>query len=213
MRQARTFNASAEELRTGRRSRRRIKVLHGQAFAEPCNAARRGARHSPLKPAPRAGERRARRPGATMGHARCIRLVVPAVLATGLVAAGCRPRAELTATASPTAVATSAPAAATSPSRRPQRRRRGAPIDLLPEGTGVVVSAASIRHVLRVVDAAALIGTYRPYYDQAAAYLEQGSATTCSTPGGGRRSASTRTDRSARRCSTQAAGRRACSSR
>ncbi|MDC0673220.1 hypothetical protein [Nannocystis radixulma] len=58
-----------------------------------------------------------------------------------------------------------------------------APIDLLPEGTGVVVSAASVRHVLRVVDVAALIGTYRPYYDQAAAYLEQGFGHNLLDPG------------------------------
>jgi hypothetical protein len=95
-----------------------------------------------------------------------------AVLATGLVAAGCRPKPETT-TASPTAT-TTAPAAtsrraAPPPAVAPAR----APIDLLPERTGVVVSAASVRHLLRVVDMGALIGTHRPYYEQAGAYLEQ----------------------------------------
>ncbi|MBZ5709702.1 hypothetical protein [Nannocystis pusilla] len=71
------------------------------------------------------------------------------------------------------------PRAAPPPAVAPAR----APIDLLPEGTGVVVSAASVRHVLRVVDVAALIGTYRPYYDQAAAYLEQGLGHNLLDPG------------------------------
>lgn len=94
-----------------------------------------------------------------------------AVLATLLVAASCRPKPE-TATASPT---TSAPAAKTTrkPARPPALTPAQAPIDLLPEKTGVVMSAASVRHLLRVVDVAALIGTYRPYYEQAGAYFEQ----------------------------------------
>lgn len=37
----------------------------------------------------------------------------------------------------------------------------------------MVVSAASVRHLLRVVDVAALIARYRPYYEQAGAYSEQ----------------------------------------
>ncbi|PCC70222.1 hypothetical protein SAMN02745121_03457 [Nannocystis exedens] len=96
-----------------------------------------------------------------------------AVLATGLVAAGCRPKPE-TATASPTA-STTAPAATTSRNAAPPQvvAPAQAPIDLLPERTGMAVSAASVRHLLRVVDGAALFERYRPYYEQAGAYLEQ----------------------------------------
>jgi len=106
-----------------------------------------------------------------------------AVLATGLALAGCRPKPE-TANASPMA-STSASTLATSPRAAPPPAvaPARAPIDLLPEGTGFVVSAASVRHVLRVVDVVALIGTYRPYYDQAAAYLEQGFGHNLLDPG------------------------------
>jgi hypothetical protein len=48
-----------------------------------------------------------------------------------------------------------------------------APAELLPEGTGVAVTVASARHLLRVLDVEALVATYRPYYEQAAAYTEQ----------------------------------------
>ncbi|WAS93251.1 hypothetical protein [Nannocystis punicea] len=95
-----------------------------------------------------------------------------AVLATGLVAAGCRPKPETT-TASPTATTTAPAATSRRTSPPPAVAPAQAPIDLLPERTGVVVSAASVRHLLRVVDVGALIGTYRPYYEQAGAYLEQ----------------------------------------
>ncbi|MDC0722067.1 hypothetical protein [Nannocystis bainbridge] len=94
------------------------------------------------------------------------------VLAAGLVVAGCRPRPE-TPTASPTTAPVAAPPTTRKPAGPPAVALARAPIDLLPERTGVVVSAASVRHLLRVVDVAALIGTYRPFYEQASAYLEQ----------------------------------------
>lgn len=95
------------------------------------------------------------------------------LLAGLLCAGGCRPNAA------------SAPAqpAAEAPAPQVERRARPlapaqpvqpatAPAQVLPEGTGMVVTVASVQHLLRVVDLPALIARYRPYYDQASAGVE-----------------------------------------
>lgn len=57
-----------------------------------------------------------------------------------------------------------------------------APVQLLPEGTAVTLTVASVQHLLRVVDYQALITKYRAQYDQAAAYVEQSAGTNLLDP-------------------------------
>jgi len=92
-------------------------------------------------------------------------------LLAGLVLLACRP--PLTPIAR--APAPESPAPTSPPNARPQPpvSVAASPVDLMPDGTALVVSLASVRHGLRVVDLPALIAKFRPHYDTAAAYLEQ----------------------------------------
>lgn len=104
-------------------------------------------------------------------HARSGLAVLLGAAALGWVPA-CRP-AKPTETALPTPrvepVAT-APVKAEPPA---PVARATAPVQLLPESTPLVVSIASVRHLLRVVAYERLIDRYRPQYDQIAAVIEQ----------------------------------------
>lgn len=97
-------------------------------------------------------------------------------LTAAAVFVGCRPRQDVTIPAAPTA----APTAAAEPERAPAGRgRKGAaaspavttavsPVQLLPDTTAVVFTAAGLPSVLALFDVDAIIGKYRTHYDQAA---------------------------------------------
>lgn len=96
-----------------------------------------------------------------------------APLAALLLALACKPQPEApTAPVEPAAAPAPAPVAKKIEAPQPVAPAK-APIDLMPEGTGVVMTVASVQHLLRVVDVGALIARYRAQYDQAAAYMEQ----------------------------------------
>lgn len=103
------------------------------------------------------------------------------LLAAGLVMCGCKPKVEPL-TPPPDQGNVPAPVAAQPIQPIPVVAVATAPTQLMPEGTGFVVSVASVRHALRVVDLPALITRYRPQYDQAAAAVEQSVGTNLLDP-------------------------------
>lgn len=99
-------------------------------------------------------------------------LVVVLGAALGSPIAACRPKPE----AGPTAPLVQAPPQPRPPVEAPPPKPVAvatAPVQLLPEGTGVTLTVASVQHLLRVVDYPALIAKYRPQYDQVAAAVVQ----------------------------------------
>lgn len=96
------------------------------------------------------------------------------VLAGGVALGGCRRSSEVTEAPMPGPPVAAGPAEAKGPAPgvKAVAAARG-PIELLPEETDAVVTVASVQHLLRVFDVAALTARYRVQYDQAAAYVEQ----------------------------------------
>lgn len=95
-----------------------------------------------------------------------------APVAALLLSLACRPQPEVvTAPVESTAPVAAAPARKFEPPKPVAPAK--APVDLMPEGTGLVLTVASVQHLLRVVDTDALIAKYRVQYDQAAAFVEQ----------------------------------------
>lgn len=92
-------------------------------------------------------------------------------LATTVGAAGCRPRQDVL---QPIAAAERVPEATTPVSRgrraaSPAVAAATSPVQLLPDTTAVVFTAAGLASVLALFDVDAIVGKYRAYYDQAAA--------------------------------------------
>lgn len=102
-------------------------------------------------------------------------------LLAGLALLGCKPAlTPLTPTPGPPPTAPAADAPVARP--QPPISVAAAPVDLMPEGTALVVNLASVRHGLRVVDLPTLIAKFRPQYDAAAAYFEQRAGTNLLDP-------------------------------
>jgi hypothetical protein len=96
-----------------------------------------------------------------------------APVAALLLSLACRPQPEVVTPP----VEPAAPPVAATPARKFEAPKpvapAKAPVDLMPEGTGVVLTVASVQHLLRVVDIGSLIAKYRVQYDQAVAFVAQ----------------------------------------
>ena len=95
------------------------------------------------------------------------------VVAMATAVVGCRPRAQTFDVTTPAVASTPAPAKTgrRGPVASPAVTAATSPVQLLPDTTRVVFTAAGLQALLGMVDIDAIVGKYRSQYDQAAAEL------------------------------------------